>query len=424
MYNTNDSAPSWAINVVPSANNFRRASKFQISATDATVQVADFSAANNCMNYVTIRGFRLIAQGGQAINASFVGNLVIQYNEANSLSNPGGMIFVGPVHGPSSCSADHVQILNNYFHDNYGETIYVGSISTTGNPTDPAQNANSGDDYLIQGNEIVNAGIIGGEGDAIDVKEGHTNLRIIGNNIRGAKNTSMTIESASVIAGNYSEAPAKLHAYITTGWSNAVGRQSLAAYNNVFVNSTICASSNCQGFWIDGAANGSATYQWQDVKLYNNVIFAAGAACIMAGAPTGSVDVRNNILQACGAGGIVTGRGITVTHDYNDFYSITGNAIDIGGSTSTCGGITGAEPNSKCANPLFVSTSPPYTAANFALQAGSPAKGSGVDLSLTFRHDYTGSPRAVPWDQGAISNLSGFATNIDAPTPPTGLVVR
>lgn len=426
QYNTNDASPSWAPYITPSPTNYKAASKFQITAT-TPIQGAAIASNTNCVNYVMIQGFRLIYTGfgGQVANLAYIGNLIFQYNEGSASTGVfGGPGFiVGPAHGPT-CAVDHVTVRYNYIHNTYGECIYVGGASPTGDPPGTPGATPSGDDYLIQGNTIESCAQYGGQGDGIDVKEGHTNLRLIGNTIRpalggyGYDGQCIALDSGQLVDGNYCEAPVNNALAVSAAWDNTVGRDSLVIRNNVFVNLPV------DGIRLYGASGDyghgpDATYQWSNTKVYNNSIYLVAGDCISIFGPQVNVAIENNILHSCGFNGIKSDTvGLLATHDYNNFYNITRNALANAGTNTTCANITTIETHSVCANPTFVSTSAPYSAKNFMLRAGSPAIGTGLNLSGTFTNAYAGLRRADPWDRGAFKALNSL------PPRPNGLNVR
>jgi hypothetical protein len=140
-------------------------------------------------------------------------------------------------------------------------------------------------------------------------------------------------------------------------------------------------------------------------QFFNNTFYQVGTnsgwAIIYGDAAIGHSDdlqIENNIFQECGYAGLAnrgwyTGDAISgLIADYNLVVG-TGDGTVKTGFTETHG-INGEDP-------LLV---------NFVPQAGSPAIGSGTDLSAFFTDDFTSSTRVAPWDIGAYEYLGRRAT--------------
>jgi hypothetical protein len=267
-------------------------------------------------------------------------------------------------------------------------------------------NCPTGANYLIQNNTIESCASWGGQGDGTDVKDGHMNLKVIGNTYRtslacsncgtqqpGNDGQGPLFESGAQVIGNYIEAPGHQCMPIYSSWNNAAGRGDMLIANNICVNANSGQGSNV-GYHVWGA---SVPSMWATVEIYSNTVFNSDDNCIAAdsGSTTGGITVKNNICHSTGGG--LSG---TSTHDYNDYYN------------TTC--VT--ETHGMCVNPQFVSTTPPYVDTNFRLQSGTPVASAGTDLSKSFTTDYFGATRTMPWDMSAASMASG------GPAPPTGLV--
>ena len=117
-----------------------------------------------------------------------------------------------------------------------------------------------------------------------------------------------------------------------------------------------------------------------------------------------------------------TAAAILTTHDYNQYFNIAGSALANAGVSTSCANIATVEPRSMCGDPKFVSTSPPYAATNFKLQATSPVLARGAVIG-SFTTDYYGNLRGLSWDKGAIQ-LTGVGSVGIPPGPPSNLVVQ
>jgi hypothetical protein len=432
-YNTNSATPSWTTNVTPApCTGFRCAAnaswmaahKFQVTAT---TPLAGNDNVNNCIGYFTVQGFTFHNTEGQSADVTYIHDLILQYNEftrtATGSYGPG--VIAGPgQHGPCKASSsntggpDNVTIQYNYVHATWGECIYIGA-STSDPPGGPGSaqytangmtcgtNCNTGKNYLIQGNTAESCASWGGQGDGTDVKDGHDNLRVIGNTYRtslacsncgtngpGNDGQGPLFESGTQVIGNYIEAPGHQCMPIYSSWNNAAGRGDMLIANNICVNAKSGVGSNV-AYHVWGA---SVASEWSTVEIYNNTVFNTDDACIAAdsGSTTGGTTVKNNICHSTGGG--LSG---TATHDYNDYYN------------TTCT----SETHGMCVDPLFVSTATPYADVNFKLLAGTPVASAGTDLSSFFTTDYFGATRTMPWDMSAVAEVTSTGLN-----PPTALV--
>src|SRR5437016_8158230 len=419
-YNTSEVTPSWVTYSGPS--------RFQVT-TSYPMGSDNFNSPYPNRDYITIRGFRLIATDGQIAALQGMNHLIFELNEGSTQNIPGtgpGVITGVPVSGVGLTGPSHIIIRNNNIHDSRGECLYIDG--STPDPPGSGSPVNTGDDTLIQGNTFTDCGRSGHQGDGTDVKDGHTNLRII-NNVYTHPHFNMAtglydtgyncdcqgivVESADLIAGNYIEAPAHSGIELSASWNTQVGRNQLVIRNNVIVN------VGYAGIWLANAS--SSSYQWSNTKVYNNSIFTTSIECILISGPQGNVTVANNILHTCGSSGLASDTaGQLAMHDYNIFFNVSGNALANAGANTTCANIARVEAHASCSDPAFVSTSTPYAATNFKPGVGSQAIGAALDLSGTFTDDYAGVTRGVPWDIGPFAVFGVLA----APNPPTQLRLR
>jgi hypothetical protein len=406
QYNTNTASPSWKTNVSPSpctlqlpggTCNWYTATKFQVTGT---TPIAGNDNPNNCPGYFTVQGFTFHNTEGQSADLTYIHDLTLQYNDLSrtATGSYGPGVIIGPGNGGPGCGGtgpDNVSILYNYIHATWGECIYVGASTPDppGGTTSCGTACHTGANYLIQGNLLESCASWGGQGDGTDVKDGHVNLRVIGNVYRTSKACSNCgtngpgndgqgplFESGSQVIGNYIEAPGHQCIPIYSSWANSVGRGDMLIANNICVNANSAVGSNT-GYHVWGA---SVAQKWATVEIYSNTVFNTDDTCIAAdsGSTTGGTTVKNNICHSTGGG--LSG---TATHDYNDYYN------------TTCT----AETHGVCVDPRFVSTTPPYVDTNFKLQTGTPVGSAGTDLSNSFTTDYFGATRTMPWDMSAAS---------------------
>ncbi len=460
--NTNSASPSWTTNVTLSPCNYEAANCAWATAAKFTITAnTPFTGSDdraNCVGNFVFQGFTVHNTEGQSADLTYTHDLVFQYNDVSRVATGsyGPGIIVGPgQHGPCQngttfSGPDNVTIQYNYVHATWGECIYVGASTsdppgyggTDGEYTSSGltckNNCPTGANYLIQGNVIESCASWGGQGDGTDVKDGHVNLQVLSNIYRTSKpctncgNNTCTadgvpgpgcdgqgplFESGAVVANNYIESPGHQCIPVYSSWNNAAGRGTMTVENNICVNANSGAGSNtAYHWWPPTIVQGVTPPAWNQVNFFNNTAYNSGLIngdpCIQIDTggsgngtnPSNSSIVENNITSTCGGPGLLAAPGIVSVHDYNDFYA-----------TASCG----SEAHGICTNPQFVATGTPYADVNFALQAGSPAAGAGVNLASVFTTDYFGNNRTVPWDMGAI----GGSSSGGAPNPPTSLVV-
>src|SRR5205823_6589844 len=216
-------------------------------------------------------------------NGNYLSNFTIQFVEGsrNNGGSYGPGIIVGPGNGGPGCNGSgpaNVSVLNNYIHNTWGECLYIGATQPDPTPVQSGAPMPTGDNYLIQGNQLDSCATAGGQGDGIDIKDGHTNLRVIGNIIRpkfsgqgGGDGHGILLESGSLLDGNYIESPDHDCISIFNGWNNPSGRSTLDVRNNICVN---VRSGNGHNNGIDlQSPNSGVTKIWSAVHIYNNTIF-------------------------------------------------------------------------------------------------------------------------------------------------------
>ncbi len=411
FYNTSEVSPSWSASQTPTTSDPKwSSSHFQVTGTNPiSTETTPFPAT--CNHHITIQGFRLIRTEGQLANLGYTGNLTFQYNvlSANSGGSYGPGTFAGPANSGIGCgsggSNDNVSILYNWVQSSWGECIYIGG--GTADPPGPGVNQSTGDGYVIQGNKLQGCAAVGGQGDGIDVKDGHTNLKILGNWISTRSNggapdfdsNGIEVESASLIDGNYIERPGHQAIVLWSSYGNGTGR-TVRVSNNIVVNVT-GGSGNEWG--IDQDVKAAALSVWT-ATFYNNTVHVTAAAfpCYHIGSGHNPAIVENNIASQCGTISVLDdGSGTTL--DYNLAFN---SGVPVGA-------------HSVNGDPKFANATSPYADVNFKLQAGSPAIGAGVDLSGTFTTDYGGNTRSAPFTIGAWQ--TGAAPSGVNPQIPGGL---
>lgn len=402
-YNTSDSAPAWLAN--PGSR------QFQVTATNP------MTTGTGERSYVTVRGFRLIANEGQIIFWWGGSHLVIEDNEVSATGAPtyGPGIYYGytkkegasncPTAGPQeSCVAfTNITIRRNHVHDTYGEGIYIGGCANW-------SGCISHDGVLIEANRVGVVATLGGEPDAIDIKDGLRNVVIRANDVRMQTNSRdcVTLESGALVERNYLESCGRIAVAFSEFWntSNAT-RANSSARNNVIINAgveTVMGYANRAGIWVD-PPNGGGDH-FSGVTIYSNTVYrvispSTTGICIYVGAS--GTTVRNNIGSECADYALSADASTLTDKSYNLWFEsgATPVVVRYGGSSYTTATVTTFDANSSGANPLLVDTAAPYEPSDVKLQASSPAKGTGVALLAIFANDYADAPRGATWDMGA-----------------------
>jgi hypothetical protein len=397
-YNTDDGSPSWLA--------YSGSSRFDVTAVDA------FTSNNNnspwpARNYVTVRGFQFRAINQKQMVLGNMSNLIVEDILAETLAGatqgPGIFISTGAV-GDSTEYPTYIIVRDSTFSRSYGEGIYVAG--TTDNPPGNGD-AQAMDNVLIENNIVVDPGLRGGQGDCIDTKDGHTNLRLVGNHCTWPSGSDacdcqgIALGSGSLVEGNYIEHPDHQGILLGEAWDNSFGRAGIDIRNNVLID-----INGDNGTRIGIRIGGSTTTDpWSDVTVRNNTIFSTVGGCIVIDANNTNVIVENNIMEGCGAIALNASTGTVGSHDYNVYFNIgVSSCTRIDGANTACTSITSSEANSVHADPVFVDDiTTPYVDTNFSIQTSSAAKDVGL-TQASFSTDYNGDarPNGPAWDIGAF----------------------
>jgi hypothetical protein len=195
-------------------------------------------------------------------------------------------------------------------------------------------------------------------------------------------------------------------------------------FNNVFY--TAGGQSGPANAWITDRVGVSGAL------IVNNTIAGYGAHGLDGQlSPT----FENNIVQGVGTGEYLLSGFSAVVSDYNDWYNLTGAGAGQAMCASSCYGSIASWIAANPAFDLHSITSNPNLAANFTLNAGSPAIGAGKNLtSLGIAGLNVGAPQTFgakgscgtgcvarptqgPWDLGAYPT-GGSSSQ---PIPPAAL---
>lgn len=434
------------------------------------------SAPNNCVYNIDIRGMSFQGTSGQSANLTYVGYLILEDSEVTriALGSGGPGMYIGPGQsGPCHTGAarpggtdsgpDWVVPQFNIVHDEWGETIYDGASTSDpfvanasctacqqfeagtsgtnlacGNgcasnstvcstPGTPAT-CSTGAHHRIVSNTIFGSAAWGGQGDGMDIKDGHDDLMILNNRVytgrypncapgsctnlycsggtnpgtactsnaqctgggqcsAGSDGRCILMESASVVDSNFVQGCGHDGIDVVDSWNNSVGRSAVRVSNNIDVNINSKVGNN-NAIELE-PLNTTGLAQWGTVQFLNNSVFSVAATGITlsSGSYNVSALVSGNIVHSANTG--ISAGGASV--DHNDCFSSGGTCTGTGTITS---------------NPLFVSTSAPFVDTNFGVQPGSPVIGAGANNSAFFTNDYFGNTRTVPWWIGATQSAS------------------
>ncbi len=275
-YNTNDANPSWTDNSGDS----------MAKLVDAGGHALGWNRDDGAMDYVTLRGFEVSGRQGRV---TFGGNhLIIEQIYAHDVTEigPSFHLFYGYDTNPG-CNIDtgifnDITIRNNTVEDSYGEALYIGGTQNWENGCE--QNSHSG--IKIYGNTIRNAGIYGAEGDAIDVKDGLTNVEIYDNRIDNPQETG-------------------IHVY---GVYSGTGSENLRIHDNII--------SNTKGRSIILTASPADNRRIRGAEVFNNIIYGSddvGISLSSTGTGIYDVDIYKNTIYNNQQGiDIGSSSGITV----------------------------------------------------------------------------------------------------------------
>ena len=222
----------------------------------------------------------------------------------------------------------------------------------------------------------------------------------------------------------------------TTPWPGTMPSVSASIFNNTFFGSIVGTGTGAMTAWIYLASGNGDYLVYNNVLDYSDVPTTANlfeALISVRGNSQGSTQIYNNTLSGTTPGMsaailVENSQDVTVRNnilrgmqfcyylqaptsfssDYNVFNSTTG-----AGGLGILDGVwksfvqwqaMGNDIHGTIADPMLAL--PP---SDLHLQEGSPAVGTGINLSAVFNTDRDGKTRTVPWDKGA------YASGLPAP---------
>lgn len=404
QYNTDDQHPSWS--------EYDGDSRFHISA-DYPIG----SGQGTKRSHVTIRGFDVVAgtggRGGQGIYYWGGDHVVIE--ECRITKHPDVAHGPGIIFGyawqadgtPENGGCTDLLIRNNVVHNTYGEGIYIGGSHNVDRPAHR--------NVTVEGNTIYDVAVYGGEGDAIDIKDGSSNVVIRGNTLYmtepGAARDGIAMSSGGLIEANFIYHFGRAGITLSTYWNAHPCRDGTVVRNNIILHT----GGNPQYSWDHGiiVAGSDDGDQYTNIGIHNNTVY--GVQADPGGSGSGlairrqavGARVINNIVYGSAGLDFDAENGCLEQHDHNLYFTPGDGAViaRYGRESFTAGQLPQLEPHSLAEDPLFVSMEPPYSPDHFRLRPASPAIGAGVALD-TFTTDFYGAERGGVWDIGAVQSYT------------------
>jgi hypothetical protein len=357
-------------------------------------------AAYKCyakQNNVTLRGFETTARC--AVNGD---NLVWEYVYVHDTTTigPGVELEYTSNGGDQTVSRPSTNMTFHYFRiqRTYGEGLYLGSIDPENTPSFQAAQGNQHSHILVENFYIDHPGVNGGQGDAIDGKNGITYLTIRlgeitgfganGNGInlgQSATNTDqhILVERNFIHDSTHDNLGAQRAIHAQTGETTGT---SMYGFNGVTIRNNVIA--NCfVGIQFEGSTSQPATYGY----IFNNTIYN-----MVPGQGPGlesffnmsNTTIQNNFVFA-GADpkGWIASSGVTSDYNAHDGQWISSSE---GPHTITL--------STRQAFAAVVNA----TREDFHPSANSSLKGTGLTLSNFSDDFYQRSRAAGDWTIGAV----------------------
>lgn len=353
-YNSNDLNPVWANNT--------GSSRYSLTTSSYSIE-AGFGAPKK--NYVTVRGFKAKTTGqSQAFYFWGGDHLIVENNDFQAATSVA--LFDYAHRATASDTRQNggctdITFRNNVIHDSKGEGLYIGGSSDTGRP------AHS--NVTIEGNLIYNTGILGGQGDCIDLKDGLSNVVVRNNICRNGKGSSadgITSHSAARIENNVITGMEDSGIIFNTYWGRG--------YSGIVVKNNLVFKNGGPGVTV---STGSTAKPVSNVLMDHNTITGnqgAGIAVGSIGGAVSGVNLTNNIVYAN------AGYGIRIPGDVSN--SISNNDV-YGNGSGNYSGVSNQTNNKEniSSNPLFINPGSPMGADGkywtgddgYLLSSNSPA---------------------------------------------------
>jgi len=367
---------------------------------------------------VTLRGFEITGVGARA---QFGGdNLIWEYNYLHDVTNIGPGMQLNYTSLPDSSAAQIISrpSTNMTFHhfkvkNTFGEGFYLGSINPDAPGSFQLAHGNQHSHILIEDFVIQNPGANGGQGDAIDCKNGVTYLTIRLGDISGfgANGNGINLPMTAINTDQHNLVERN---FIHDSTHDALGAQR-----------AIHAQT--------GDTTGSTLYGIVGLTIRNNVVANASLGIQVSGntSPSQPVDqafVFNNTVYNCSPeGDLAVNTNITNSVVKNNFAFAGSSPCAAIGSTGIVSDYNAHDGSwnspSEGTHTLALSSTHALASVvdavteNFHLVFGAPI----IDMAQTqasFSNDFDGDPRGLLWDIGAYE-FASTATPTPTPTSET-----
>jgi hypothetical protein len=280
--------------------------------------------------------------------------------------------------------------------------MYLGGVP---NICDDAQEAAIGTEHtnlLVEDFYIQNSGTGGGQGDAIDLKKGVSQVTIQDGEIVGTTNLAINlpriyedVDQGIVVQRLYihndRNGDAGIRGEPTQGSNNPVWLTGVTIRNNIIDSHSSPIRLGTSG------PNG----RLKNVYIYNNLVYGSSDPGIVANNVQGTLDVRNNLLfdnNGNGNQASLSSSGGSITSSNNAYYGSFGY-----GTCNNCIDMTATQKNNVVAD---------AAGGDFSLVGGSVVIDKGIQIN-GFSDDFEGNIRSGLWDIGAYEFSSKVEYYVD-----------
>lgn len=297
---------------------------------------------------------------------------------------------------------DNITIKNSTVHNVASECIY----------------AIRADNLTILDNILYDCGDGGGQGDAVDVKFGCSNLIVDGNTIYTPDAQGDNIQavinmrsSGGIIRNNYIYNLSASQTVIRVGSSYYAGLNITSAFSGTQIYNNLVLANGNNFINVVNVNNAGATVD--DIDIYNNTVIDPGHFITIANSLTDAndprdLDIRNNIVYSPSGYFIDSNVNLSITtvittSDYNDIFS-TGDIVKDKEGIGGCSAMTYAEWSDGTCETFDTNsiTDDPSLDGNYKPGKNDPVVNTGTSLAGIFTTDKEGATRTIWWDMGAF----------------------
>ena len=320
-YNSNDLTPKWF--------DYSGHSRYKISIATYPIE-SGFEGPKR--NYVTIRGFKAFAGSGKALEYWGGDHIIVEENEfAGTAISNGSLVFFQYAHRQDPADkrqnggCTDIVFRNNVIHDSKGEALYIGGSDNTGEP------AHS--NVTIENNVIYNAGIWGGQGDSIDIKDGNTNVVIRGNTIYDGTEEGIRTHAQATVESNIIYNVSGSGILFNTYWGRG--------YSDVSIRGNIVYRNSGHGIYV---YTQDSSREINNVKIERNTLIYNGLNGLTIDSTTSGgisdLSINGNIIKNNQIGIRAYGQITYEISNNNVFNNIVSNYEKISDQTGDNGNIS------------------------------------------------------------------------------------